>query len=106
MAGERNSLQSEVNSLRAPQFVWKIDITDSRPFLQTPRAIVKGDIWNVGTSACNCRLHVVIYQGAVIAEDTYINVGTINGRYYRSVNSEIFYDGSEITSYEVTPEIV
>jgi hypothetical protein len=80
-------------------------LTDERPILQTPYLHVSGEVWNVGTNtATNCKLHIVLYQGAVVAEDTYINLGTIIGRDYTSVDSQIFYQGSELTNWTLSPE--
>ncbi len=94
-----------INSLRAPDLVTRLGMSDQRPFLQTPYFHVSGEVWNVGTDAAtNCKLHVIIYQGAVVTEDTYINLGTIPGRDYTSVDSKVYYEGSALTDWSVTPE--
>ena len=65
-----------------------------------------GTVWNVGSeTATNCRLHVILYQGSTIAKDTYISLITINSESYRSVDEKIFYAGTEITDWEIIPEM-
>ena len=71
-----------------------------------PYLHIYGYICNVGTnSAYNCKLHIVAYQsGGVKAIDTYIDLGTIDGESWKSVDSYIFYSGSPLESWEITPE--
>jgi competence protein ComGC len=96
---------SEYNALEASELVTRLGANDERPWLQTPYFHISGEVWNVGTNAAyNCKLHIIIYQGAVVAEDTYINLGTINGKTFTSVDSKIYYEGSELTNWEILPE--
>ena len=105
LTSDKNNLQNEVDSLRAPDLVTRLGMGDERPWFQTPYFHVSGEVWNVGTNtAYNCKLHVVLYQGFVVAEDTYINLGTISGRTYTSVDSKIYYEGSALTGRSITPE--
>ncbi|MBA7470395.1 hypothetical protein ES707_05680 [subsurface metagenome] len=98
-------LEDEVKQLKAPKLVTRLGSSDQRPWLQTPYFHVSGEVWNVGTNtATNCKLRVVLYQGFVVAEDTYINLGTISGRTYTSVDSKIYYEGSALTGRSITPE--
>ena len=100
-----SNLQSEVDSLKASKLVTRLGVSDQRPLLQTPYFHVSGEVWNVGTNtAYNCRLHVVLYQESVVAEDTYINLGTISGEDFTSVDSKVYYEGSSITGYTLSPE--
>jgi len=102
---EYDALVSEIDSLKKPDLVTRLGLMDERPFLQTSYLHVFGEVWNVGTNtATNCKLHVILYQGAVVAEDTYINLGTILGKDYTSVDSPIYYEGSELTSWSISPE--
>ena len=103
--GQITALQTQVASLSAPDLVTRLGLNDERPILQTPYFHVYGEVWNVGTNtATNCKLHIVLYQGAVVAEDTYVNLGVIYGRDYASVDSQIFYQGSALTNWTLSPE--
>ena len=102
----RYLLLSEIENLKSEKLIMvNLDGTDNRPLLGTPYLHVTGEVVNVGTyTAYNCKLHVVLYQGEVVAEDTYINLGTINGEGWKTVDSQIYYEGEELTAYSVTPE--
>lgn len=100
------NLQNQINALKAPKLI-KVDLEadDNRPWLQTPYLHVYGYVCNVGTNiAYNCKLHAIAYQGGVVAIDTYITLGTVSGESWRSVDSAIYYTGSALTSWTVTPE--
>ena len=98
-------LQSQVFSLKAPKLVTRLSASDQRPLFQTPYFHVYGEVWNVGTNmAYNCKLHIIIYQGAVVAEDTYINLGIIEGEDFASVDSKVYYEGSALTDWSIIPE--
>jgi len=102
---ENNDLQNELDSLSTPNFIQNLEVTDTRPvFFQRPRVRITGEVWNVGTTAANCRLHVILYQGSDVAEDTYVDVGLIGGRSFESVDETINYDGSPISDYTITAE--
>jgi len=100
-------LQNHIDTLKAPKLI-KVNLRadDNRPWLGTPYLHVYGQICNVGTNwAYNCKLHVVAYQsGGVVAIDTYITLGTIAGESWTSVDSSVYYSGSALTSWTITPE--
>lgn len=107
LQGQVSSLNSQIDSLKSAKLIGvNLVSEDSRPFLQTPRVHVYGDVVNVGTNtANNAKIHVVLYQsGGVIAEDTYIDLGSIGGESSKSVDTNVYYDGSEITNKQVTLE--
>jgi len=93
-------------ALKAPKLsVLSVYSGDVRPWLGTPYLHVYGEVWNVGSdTAYNCRLHVILYQGSVVAEDTYVNLGTISGENKKSVDANIYYNGDALTSWSITPE--
>lgn len=95
------------NSLMTPKLV-KVDLKayDTRPWLETPYLHVCGYICNVGTyTALNSTVHVVAYQsGGVVAIDTFINLGDIEGESWKHVDSNIYYSGSELVSWTLTLE--
>jgi regulator of replication initiation timing len=69
------------------------------------RLYISGEVWNVGTEpARNCRLHVTLYQGETVAEDTYIELGTINGGSYVDMARNIYYAGDALTRWTIIPE--
>lgn len=101
------SLQSQVSTLESPKLV-KVNLVgdDNRPWFQTPYLHVYGYVCNVGShTAYNCKLHVVAYQsGGVVAIDTYINFGSVGGESWTSVDSNVYYSGSDLTSWSITPQ--
>ena len=101
-----DTIQGQVDALRAPKLVTALSVTDQRPWFQTPYVQISGEVWNVGSdTAYNCRLHIILYQGSAIAEDTYISLSTINGESHRNVDTQIFYVGSELTDIDIIPEM-
>ena len=100
------NLESQIESLKSAKLI-NVNLfgTDNRPLFQTPYLHVTGEVVNVGTyTAYNCKLHVILYQGEVVAEDTYINLGTINGEGWKTVDSNIYYEGSALTAYSIYAE--
>ena len=101
-----NTLQSTIDALKAPKLIHvNIIGTNNRPLFQTPYLEITGEVVNVGTNtAYNSKIHVVLYQGEVVAEDTYINLGTIVGEGYETVDSKIYYTGETLTGWSMTTE--
>ena len=105
MEGQITALQEEINSLKASDLVTRLGATDNRSLFGSKSLLVQGSIWNVGTNpAYNCRLHVILYQGQTIAEDTYINLGTISGESYTDISENIYYEGEALSNWTITPE--
>jgi len=98
---------SEYDSMLTPYLV-KVDLTasDNRPWLSTPYLRVHGYMCNVNQNwAYNCKLNVVAYQsGGVVAIDTYIDLGMIVGESWTHVDSNVYYSGSGLISWTITPE--
>jgi uncharacterized membrane-anchored protein YhcB (DUF1043 family) len=62
-----------------------------------------GEVWNVGNeTAYDCRLHVTAYQGTVKAIDTWIGLGTIPGENKKSLNVTLDYEGTVLTTWNVS----
>lgn len=97
---------SEYDALKAPKLsLLSLSSSDERPWLATPRLHVYGEVWNVGTdTAYSCKLHVVAYQGAVKAIDTYVSLGTIAGENRKSIDENIYYSGEALTSWSISAE--
>jgi hypothetical protein len=99
--------ENQTLALKVPKLsVLSLYSGDVRPWSGTPYLHVYGEIWNVGSdTAYNCRLHVILYQGSVVAKDTYVDIGTIFGENKNSVDAKIYYDGDALTSWTpITPE--
>lgn len=98
--------ENQTLALKAPKLsVLSVYSGDVRPWSGTPYLHVYGEIWNVGSdTAYNCRLHVILYQGSVVAKDTYVNLGTIFGENKKSVDANIYYNGDALTNRSITPE--
>lgn len=100
-----SALQNEIDSLKAANLVTRLGATDEKPWLSTDYLHVTGSVINVGTNAAyNCKLHVILYQGQTVAKDTYINLGTIVGEGYVDVDEKVYYEGSALTNWSITPE--
>jgi len=72
-----------------------------------PRLFIQGEVFNTGgVTAYNARLHVTLYIGNQIIEDTVIELGTIEPLHYASVNTDIHYEGngSRLTNWTIIPE--
>ena len=98
---------AELEGLSAPKLV-AVDLKaeDNRLNLNTPYVHVYGYVVNVGNdTAENCRIHVVLQQtGGVVAEDTYVTLGSLVGESFASVDTKIYYEGSEIVTASMNLE--
>lgn len=103
---EYDALEEERDALKAPKLkIESLFVDDVRPWWGDKYLHVYGEIWNVGTdTAYDCRLHVMAYQGSVLAIDTYIWLGTINGENRKNVDSKIYYLGSALTKWYIFSE--
>ena len=101
-----DTLQTQMDTLKEPKLIWaNLKADDSRPLFGSPYLHVYGEIVNAGTNtAYNSKIHVVAYQGSVVAVDTYISLGTINGESWVRVDSNVDYTGGAITTYTASPE--
>jgi len=100
------SLQDEIADLESAKLI-KVNFhgTDNRPLFQTPYMHITGEVVNVGThTAYNCKLHVILKQREVVAEDTYIIIGTIVGEGSATVDSKIYYNGETPSVYQASLE--
>ncbi len=98
LENETTKLKDQLNQLNqeGPRLVTRIGARDMRFNYtgQETRLYISGEIWNVGTSAArNCKLHVTILQGVNVANDTYIDLGTIEAGTYVDVASNVFLRG-------------
>lgn len=109
---ERIDKESQLIPDGTPKIVTRLGTTDVRstpapghPWSGIIRFYISGEVWNVGTGpARNCKLHVTLYQGNIIANETYIELGTIAAGYYKDVSSNIYYNGSALTNWTINPE--
>jgi len=115
LQSEKASLQGQLQtqqSRASPELVSRLGVKDVRssPYAGHPwsgriRFYVSGEVWNVGkVPAYNCTLHVVLYQGATVANDTYSMLGTIKPGSFVDVSANVYYEGEALTSWNVTPE--
>lgn len=104
--------ESQAFSDGTPKIVTRLGATDVRstpapghPWSGIIRFYISGEVWNVGTApARNCKLHVTLYQGSIIANETYVPLGTIVPGFYVEVSSNIYYVGSALTGWTINPE--
>lgn len=98
---------SEYNSLMAPKLVTVHLLSDDGglPF-QSRRLHIIGSIVNVGMNpASNSTLHVTAYISQVLAINTDIQVGTINGESWTYIDQTITYSGgTALSSWTITPQ--
>ena len=109
LENEIAELEDQLTQLgqEGPRLVTRLGASDMRFNYtgQETRLYISGEIWNVGTSAArNSRLHVTLYQGVTVANDTYIDLGTIDVGSYVDVASNIYYTGNALTDWTLTPE--
>ena len=100
-------LENQLNYLQeGPRLVTRLGTKDIRYDYegQIIRFYISGEVWNVGTTiAHNSKLHVTLYQGSTIANNTYIEIGEINPGTHADVASDVFYTGSKLTNWTITP---
>jgi len=102
------NFQDEVIHLRSPKLIqvnW--NEWDNYPLFVATSLEITGILFNVGSDPAYCRLHVVLYQsGGRVANDTYVELGTINGQSWIYVDTSVFYEGSfgPLTGWNVTTE--
>ncbi len=109
---EKANLQSQLSKLsqgepRPPKLVTRLGASDMRYNYsgQDIRLYITGEVWNVGTEAAqNCSLHVTFYQGDNVAEDSCIQLGTIEGGSFTDVARNIYYTGDALTNWTIIPE--
>jgi hypothetical protein len=94
-----------------PRLITRLGTSDVRIDPNNPgsgqtRLFIEGEVWNIGAKpAVNSRLHVVLYQGEDAVNNTYIDLGTINGLNCVNVRSNIYYyTGNRLTNWTITPE--
>ena len=57
---------------------------------------------NVGSdTASDCKLHVVLYQGSVVANETDLSLGSISGGNWVAADENVYYAGSSLSSFSV-----
>jgi hypothetical protein len=110
LAGNVTQLQNQIgsqnnalDSLRNPWLIGVISAEDQRPWYGQSSLHVYGPVVNVGAnSANNAVLYVEAFQGAVLAFNTTISLGTINGRSFANyVDATIAYNGYRLTKWHV-----
>jgi cell division protein FtsL len=111
LQNEKADLQSQLSQLSqrpiVPKLATRLGATDMRYNYtgQTTRLYISGEIWNVGTApAYNCRLHVTLYQGDIVANDTHIELGTIAAGSWKDVAANIYYEGVALTNWTIISE--
>jgi len=112
---ENAAIQNQIDQIRqtgAPKIVTRLGATDVRstpaaghPWSGVIRFYISGEVWNMGTGAAkDCKLHVTLYQGDSVANDTYVEIGTINAGTYADVAANIYYTGEALTNWTIIPE--
>jgi hypothetical protein len=112
---ENAAIQNQIDQIRLtgpPKIVTRLGATDVRstpaeghPWSGVIRFYISGEVWNLGTgSALDCRLHVTLYQGETVANNTYVELGTINAGTYVDVAADIYYSGEALTNWTIIPE--
>jgi len=109
LENETAELEDQLNALsrEGPRLITRLGASDMRFNYtgQETRLYISGEIWNVGTSAArNSRLHVTLNQGGTVANDTYVELGTIDVGSYVDVASNVYYTGNALTNWTLTPE--
>jgi regulator of replication initiation timing len=94
-----------------PRLITKLGATDvqidhTAYHSNQTRLFIEGVVWNIGAKpAQDSRLHVVLYEGEAIVNDTYIDLGTINALDCVNVHTDVYYyTGDRLTDWKITPE--
>lgn len=111
-ASLQDQLQTQQSRAGSPRLVTRLGVKDIRasPYVNHPwsgriRFFVSGEVWNVGrVPGYNCTLHIVLYQGTNVANDTKVILGTIKPGSFVDVSADMYYEGTALTSWNVTPE--
>jgi len=96
----------------APKILTRLGTSDVRsspyeghPWSGVIRFYISGEVWNVGTAnAHELRLHVTLYQWDAVANDSYVDLGTVEAGSYVQVTANIYYTGEPLTSWTIVPE--
>jgi hypothetical protein len=100
-----SDLQNQTKGLKAPRLITVNLVTsDNRPVSGTPFLHVRGYVCNVGIdTAYNSTIHVEAYRVAgILIIDTDIDLGSIAGESWKSVDTDIYYTGNSLTSWTTT----
>ena len=107
---DNTDLQNQLYE-KGPRLITKLGTTDVKIdhtayHSNQTRLFVEGEVWNIGAQlANNCRLHVILYQDNNVANDTYIQLGTINALDCVNVRTDIYYYiGDYLTNWKIIPE--
>lgn len=106
LEGQLNQLVS-ANQRKPATLVTRLGARDMRYNYsgQEIRLYISGEVWNVGQiEAKNCRLHVTLYQGEIVAKDTYIILGNLKPGSYVDVAENIYYSGNALTEWKIVPQ--
>jgi hypothetical protein len=101
------ALQDELDGLRAAKLISVgLKAEDNRSSSQAPFVRVYGYVVNVGNSTANdAKIHVVLQQsGGVVAKDTYVDLGSVDGESSVSVDTKVYYEGNEIITASMVLE--
>jgi hypothetical protein len=100
---EYAALEVERDAYKAPKLnLLNLQSSDEWS-LVAPYLHYYGEVWNVGNeTAYDCRLHVTAYQGTVKAIDTWFGLGTIPGENKKSLDVTLDYEGTALTTWNVS----
>ncbi len=112
---KNNQLQTELDSAKTasgPKLVTRLGVKDVRispaqnhPWSGRIRFYIAVEVWNVGSEpAKNACLHVTLYQGETIANETWIRLGTIDSASYADVSTNIYYNGQALSNWTIIPQ--
>jgi regulator of replication initiation timing len=112
LQSENAAIQNQIDQIGTPKILTRLGATDVRstpaaghPWSGVIRFYISGEVWNMGTGAAkDCKLHVTLYQGDAVANDTYVELGTINAGSYTDVAANIYYTGEALTNWTINPE--
>ena len=100
-----NDLTNRIEELETPRLATSLNVEDKEVYLQ-----ITGEVWNLGhETAYMCKLHVILYEGDSVAKEEYVhlgdNVGMIAEQRYDRVDAKVYYEGAQITDWEIMPVI-
>jgi hypothetical protein len=104
LQNQLSDLRNRLNALKTPKILTSLGTTDVRSNVVDTRFYIKGTVWNVGVeTAFNSSLHVTLYRGAFIVNETYLMLGDLPGGSWKEVETNIHYSGAALTNWTIIP---
>ncbi len=104
LQSENANFQDRIAQLETPRIVTRLGVRDCNWDANKMRLYIAGEVGNIGyIPAKNCSLHVVLYRGTVVVNETNVELGTLDSGSWAAVKANIHYQGSALTNWTIIP---